>query len=63
MLDEIEISSPQPFDPGQALSKQASSGAPEQIFSRKTLSTIFNIKVRKAELKERVIYNLIHCVQ
>ena len=23
MLDEIEISSPQPFDPGQALSKQA----------------------------------------
>ena len=25
MLDEIEISSPQPFDPGQALSKQAQS--------------------------------------
>ena len=33
MLDEIEISSPQPFDPGQALSKQAQPrGAGTKLF-------------------------------
>ena len=34
MLDEIEISSPQPFDPGQALSKQAQ-GRRNKIFLEK----------------------------
>ena len=49
MLDEIEISSPQPFDPGQALSKQAQSrGAGTKLFQKKKVKYDFQYQTKKS---------------
>ena len=47
MLDEIEISSPQPFDPGQALSKQAH-GRRNKTFLEKKVKYNFQDQTKKS---------------